>query len=230
MNWNTVFGIACILASLLPVVVILINRFYKHRSLAALLIYFILLTLSTMMSQHILPLSESFQKNFGLLNNYTDAPLMLTALSFFCPNRQKQTLVRILLFSFIAFELVVTAIYGFNRTAVTFILAPGLGVVFIYASYLFIRQVKFSILHSKNQGRMVMLAAILFVYSCYGLIYYFHYIMNTPFTSDVYLLYYISSFIASTMMGVGLHLMRRRMRELHAIRQTRKELRLFFGH
>jgi hypothetical protein len=90
--------------------------------------------------------------------------------------------------------------------------------------------VKFTILHGKNQGRTVMLASIFFVYACYMLIYYFYFIQKTPDTNDTLLLYFIASFISSILMALGLHLMRKRMKELRSLKVTRKELALFFSN
>src|SRR5215208_238298 len=104
MNWNAVFGIACIISFLLPVAVIIYNRFYTQRSLAALLIYYTMTILDNLMSVGFIPLSASFSTPFRILNNYLDVPLMLTALLFFCPNKQKQQLIRVLTVSFIVYE------------------------------------------------------------------------------------------------------------------------------
>jgi hypothetical protein len=192
MNWNAFFGIACILSLTAPVAVILYHRYYKHRSLAALLIYYCLTLIYILMSQNIIPVDTTIRINFGILNNYLDVPLMLTALLFFCPNKQKQNIVRLL-------------------------------------SYLFMRQVKFTIMHGKNHGRVMMLAAIFFSYACYALIYYFYYVQKTPYVKDTELIYFIATSISSLVMAIGLHLMNKRMKELQSLRVTRKELAMIFN-
>ena len=131
---------------------------------------------------------------------------------------------------FIAYEIVITVMYGFNATSVAYILGPGLLLILCYTFFLFIRQVKFTIIHGKNQGRTIMLASIFFAYACYMLIYYFYFIQKTPDTKDTLLLYFISSFIGSILMALGLHLMRKRMKELRSLQVTRKELELFFSN
>src|SRR5215213_5571358 len=221
MRWNAVPGIACLLSFLVPVIVIIYNRYYTHRSLAALLVYYIISSLNIMMLEGLLPLSQSVRSNFSFLNSYLVVPLMLTTLLFFCPNKAKQRVINILIISFIAYEIVITVIHGFNSLAVGYILGPGLMLIMGYAFYLFVRQVKFTIMHGKNQGRTVMLASILFAYACYVLIYYFYFIQKTPDIQDTLLLYFISSFIASILMGLGLHMMRRRMKELQSLKVTR---------
>lgn len=230
MRWNAVPGIACLLAFLLPIAVIIFNRYYTHRSLAALLIYYILSALNIIMLQEFFPLSETIRMGFTIFTNYLIVPLMLTTLLFFCPIRQKQHIVNIFSVVFIAYEIVITLMYGFNKRAVAYILGPGLLLILLYTCYLFVRQVKFTIMHGKNQGRTLMLASTLFSYSCYMLIYYFYFVQKTPDTQDTVLLYFISSFIASILMALGLHLMRKRMKELKSLKVTRKELALFFSN
>ena len=230
MNWNALPGIACIISFFFPVGVIIYNRFYTQRSLAALLIYYVMATLNNLLSLGLIPVSENFNNLFGILTHYLEIPLLLTALLFFCPNKQKKQIIRALTLSFIAYEFAVTFIHGFTHEAIVYIIGPGLCLILVYTFFLFVWQVKFSIMHGKNQGRTFMLASILFAYACYALIYYFNYIQKTPYKEDTRLLYFISFFIASNLMGIGLYLMRKRIKELQSLKVTRKELALFFGH
>jgi hypothetical protein len=230
MNWNALLGIACIISFTLPIAVIIYNRYYTHRSLAALLIYFALTLLDNLLAEGIIPSTAAFSGFVSIFDNYADVPLIMTALLFFCPNKQKQSKVRLLTILFLAYEIVITCIYGFNKTAVIYIMGAGTCLVLVYTSYLFVRQVRFSIFHGKNHGRMIMLASVLFGYACYLLIYYFNYIQNTPYKADVLKLYFISSVVSAVLMAIGLHLMRKRIQELKSVKITRKELAVFFGH
>lgn len=229
MNWNAFFGIACILSLTAPVAVIIYHRYYKHRSLAALLIYYAITLIYILMSQNIIPVNNAIRLNFGILNNYLDVPLMLTALIFFCPNKQKQNIIRLLSYLFIAYEVLITVMHGFKPVSIVYIMGPGLAIIIGYTFYLFMRQVKFSIMHGKNHGRVMMLAAIFFSYACYALIYYFYYVQKTPYVKDTELIYFIATIISSLVMAVGLHLMNKRMKELQSLQVTRKELAMIFN-
>lgn len=229
MNWNAIFGIACIVSLTAPVVVILYHRYYKHRSLAALLIYYITTLIYLLMSENIIPVNKSIRLNFGIFNNYLDVPLMLTALVFFCPNKPKQNIIRLLSYAFIAYELLITLMYGFKPISIVYIMGPGFAIIIGYTFYLFMRQIKFSIMHGKNHGRVIMLASIFFSYASYTLIYYFYYVQKTPYVKDTELLYFISTIISTAVMATGLQLMNRRMKELQSLRITRKELAMFFN-
>lgn len=230
MSWNAFFGVASIIAFFFPVAVILFYRLYKHRSLTALMIYYLMTALYSIMSEYHIPISTDFRRAAGVINNYLDVPLMLTALLFFCPNKQKQRKIHYLTVLFIGYELAIAAIYGLQKEAVVYVMGPGICIILIYSFYLFARQVKFTVVHGKNAGRMLMLASILFAYTCYGLVYYFYYIQKTPYVADAFLLYFISSGFASTLMAIGLYLMRKRIRHLREVKVTRKELALFFNN
>jgi hypothetical protein len=229
MNWNAIFGIACIVSLTAPVAVILYHRYYQHRSLAALLAYYAITLIYLLMAQSIIPVNKAVRINFGVLNNYLDIPLMLTALVFFCPSKQKQNIVRLFSYSFIVYEILIAIIVGFTPASIVYIMGPGFIIILCYAMYLFVKQVKFSIMSRKNYGRVIMLASIFFSYSCYFLIYYFYYVQRTPDVNDTQLLYFIATIIASSAMAVGLQLMNKRMKELKSLKITRKELAMFFN-
>jgi hypothetical protein len=229
MSWNTFFGVASIFCFLFPAGVITICKLYNHKSLAALLVYYILTAIYVLLTQQAVPSAPLLLNYFGVAINYLDAPLMLTVLLFFCSGKTRQKNVNWITFAFLGYELIVTLINGFNVTSLVYILGPGLIIVLFYTFFLFGRQVKLTIIHGKNLGRTLMLAAILFAYTCYVLIYYFYYVQKTPYKQDTLLIYYLSSIIASLLMGTGLMMMRKRIRELQALQLTRKELALFFG-
>lgn len=229
MSLNTVIGVACTASFFLPIAVVVANGFHQHRSLAALSLNYFFTALYNAMSLEFIPASADVKMYAGIITNYIDVPLMLIALLFFCPGKQKQRVVYILTVSFLAYEAVATLVHGFSVAALAYIQTPGLIIVLGYALFLFIRQVKFSIMHGKNNGRMLMLAAIVFSYACYSLLCYFYYVQQTPFVTDTLLVYYIATILATLCMGIGLHLMRKRIKELDAARVTRKELAMFFG-
>jgi hypothetical protein len=229
MSWNALFGVACIISFCLPLAIIIYNRFYTHKSLAALFVYYTLALADNIMAQQIIFVPQNFTRTFEIVNNYLDVPLMLMTLLYFCPNKQKQNVVNIIAGMFLAYEIVIAFVFGLTVKAIIYIMGPGLIVILLYAFYLFIRQVKFSIMNGKNVGRTLMLASIFFAYGSYTLIYFFYYILRTPYKSDTLLLYFISSMVASVLMAIGLHMMRKRMKELRDIRITRRELASFFG-
>ena len=84
MNVNTILGIISAIAFFLPVIIILSSRLLINISLLALVIYFLMVTTYNLMSVNVIVVSREVQRSFGVLNNYLDVPLMLTAMLMFC--------------------------------------------------------------------------------------------------------------------------------------------------
>jgi hypothetical protein len=228
MQWNTLIGVAASLSFFLPVAAIFYYKLYQHRSLMALLISYLVTALYNLLSQTPFNLSPDFLQNFGVINNYLDIPLMLTALLFFCPIKQKQKRVHMITGAFLVYEAILAIKFGLDPKVIIYIMGPGLAIIVSYTFYLFVRHIKITIVYGKNAGRTLMLASILFAYGCYGLVYYFYYIQHTPDVGDAFLLYFISSITASVIMTVGLHLINKRLKQFMEVKNTRRELAVFF--
>ncbi|HEX2608378.1 MAG TPA: hypothetical protein VHK91_13405 [Flavisolibacter sp.] len=229
MNWNTFLGVTASTSFLLPVAAIVYYKLYTHRSLAALLISYSITSLYNFAELQLIPMPASFTNGFGVVNNYLDIPLMLTALLFFCPIKQKQKTVHVITGLFLAYEVVLAIQFGLQPKVVVYIMGPGLLLILAYAFYLFVRHIRNTIVYGKNAGRTLMLAAILFSYSCYGFIYYFYYLQKTGAVSDIYLLYYLSSIFSCVLMCIGLALTNKRLKLLNDLKVTRRELQMFFN-
>lgn len=222
-------GVVCTIAIFLPVIVILYYRLYIHKSLAALAVNGLLTGTYNLMNEGLLPVARETTINVGIFTNYLDAPLMLFALLFFCPNRNRQRPVYILITLLLVFSLFIGLKTGFARTSIVYVLGPGLVMILGYATYLFSRQVRFTVARGKNAGRMFMLASILFAYGSYAFMYLFFYVLKTENTGDIYLLYTITAIVSSLLMAIGLHLTRKRVREFREVKNTRRELAVFFN-
>ena len=122
MNWNTFIGVAASVSFLLPVAVIVYHKLYRHRSLAALSITYLTTSIYILMSEGFIDAPLPFIRYFGMANNYMDVPLMLTALLFFCPIRQKQRGVHIVTGLFIAYEIIIALVFGMNRNAIIYVM------------------------------------------------------------------------------------------------------------
>jgi cadmium resistance protein CadD (predicted permease) len=228
MNPDSVYGLSSILCFSLPIIVILYFRLYRHASILALIVYYTL-NIFHCINQNTVPSVPDFKNTMDVIYTYIEIPLMLTALLFFCPVKEKQQKIHIVTGFFVGFEIIVSVVFGFTPTASIYIMAPGLLIVTGYSGFLFLRQLKFTIMHGKNVGRVIMLGAILFSYSFYLTLFYAYFINQQADITSVYLLYFISSTVAAVLMSIGLYLMRNRIRDLQELKVTRRELQLFFG-
>jgi hypothetical protein len=223
----TLFGVSSILCFGLPVFVILLFKMYRHVSLIALTVYY-LLTIVHCLSANSIPPVPDFSNPAEVLYSYAEIPLILASLLFFCHGQRRQQMQKLLL-GFIGYEVMISLYYKFSPEASVYIMAPGLFIVVLYTAYLFLRQAKFTVLHGKNVGRVLMLGAILFSYSSYGLVFYTYFIQKQQNIYAAYSLYFVSATVAAILMSVGLFMMRHRIKELQELKIVRRELQMVFG-
>jgi len=229
MNWNAIIGIAATLALFLPVALIIAFRLYYNRSLQALLIYNFFGLIYNLMVQGIITMPVIARKIFGTAYNYLDTPLMLLFLIFFCTGTCRiKVIFRVLIF-FLFYEMIIGFIYGFSPQANVYVLGPGIIIILFFSIIFFIRQIKMTIVYSKGLGKTLMLASVVFSYGCFFLIYIFHYIQKIDAVKDIFLLYYIASFITSVLMSFGLVFINRHLKQLDEVKVARKELQMFFN-
>lgn len=230
MNWNAFMGIASTFALLLPPALILLFKLYTNRSLQALFIYYLLGVIYNLMLQGVIPVDASIRKAVGTINNYFDAPLMLLFLLFFCAAKRISKAIQNTILIFIAYEIFIIALYGFTIEANVYVLGPTILIVLLFSIILFMRHIRLSIEQGKGIGKTLMLTSVVFSYGCFSIIYLFHYIQKIKAVNDVFLLYYICSFLTSAIMGAGIFLIRRHLKALNELKQTRKELQVFFNN
>src|SRR5215216_4031228 len=211
MNPNTTLGILSAITFLLPALIILSSRLLINISLLALVIYFSWVTICTLMSVDIIVTSKEVQRTFGVIHNYLDVPLMLTAMLMFCSEKWKQRIVITSIIVFTAYEIIIFIQYGLQSVSSKFIMGPGILLVLVYSLYLFINNIKSTIVQGKGVGKTLMITSILFAYGCYFLVYLFAYIQKTSNRADVFIIYYLASIIFSVLMSAGLIWIKKRL-------------------
>jgi hypothetical protein len=229
MTWYTVMGTAATFGFLLPIAIIIRLRLYTCPALLVLMLNYSLSFIFNLMTCGILPVSASFQRAFGITTNILDTPMMLIVLLFFCSAPWKMRMLRFSLIAFIAYELVILFTKGFTIDSVVYILGPGVGLIVIYSFVLFVQQIKDTIVHNKRTGRSLMIASIFFSYGSYAFIYLFYYIEKTNEVRDVFLLFFIASTISAVLMSFGLVFVNKRLTDLKELKNTRRELQMFFS-
>lgn len=228
MNINTILGIVSAVAFFVPVLIILSSRLLINISLLALVIYFLMVTTYNLMSVNVIMVTKDFQRSFGVANNYLDVPLMLTAMLMFCSEKWKQRVITTTIISFVAYEILIFFQFKLSPESSKFIMGPGIIVLLVYSLYLFINNIKSTIVQGKGVGKTLMITSILFAYGCYFIVYLFAYIEKTSNRADVFIIYYLASIIFSVLMSAGLIWVKKRLREIKEVQTTRKELNVFF--
>jgi len=229
MTWNSVMGLVSSVALLCPVIIILRYRLGSHSSFPALLVYYTSMFIYNLFTEKYIVVHPEVVRYWGLTNNFLDAPLMLTFLLYFSPGPNFSKKLKVLIASYLLFEMTVITVVGFNTDAVTIILGPGIVVVLALFLYFFIRHTKIAITHHKAFGKATIAAALLFAYGCFGFIYLMYYVLKTPFVEDTFLVYFLVVTISSFLVTTGIFLEEKRIRKLAELKQTRRELSDIYG-
>ena len=224
MTWNSIMGFISTLALFLPILLILVLRLGTYRSFPILLFYFLTVFIYNLMKEGYINANADVVYFWGICNNLLDAPLMLMFLSYFSPSAMFTRRLKILILLYIVFELSVILLVGFNVEAITYILGPGLLIVFALCLFFFIRQSKVVITNKKAMGKTLIVASQAFAYGCYGILYVLFYIIKTPLIADAFLIYFIVVTLSSIFLCTGITFERKRIQKLFELKKARKEL------
>jgi hypothetical protein len=230
MNANTILGILTAIAFLLPALIILSSRLLINISLVALVVYFLVVTVLCLMAENIIVVDTVFRKKAGVFSNYLDVPLMLTAMLMFCTEKWKQRVIIGVLVCFTFYELIIFSQFKLGGLSSTYVMGPGIILVLLFSFYLFMNNIKATIVQGKGIGKTLMISSILFAYGSYFLVYVFAFIQKTSNKADVFIIYYVTSIIFALVMSAGLIWVKKRLREIKEVQTTRKELNIFFNN
>lgn len=230
MNLHPVMGIISSIALFLPVVLVLALKLFTNRSFLALSIYSLLVSFQNLMRHGVIPVPKQFYQSLGLINNFLDAPLMLLFLIFFSTSSRMTRRVMVALFVFIAFELSILAIYGFNIKTIKIILGPDIAIIAALSFFFFLRNVRLAITNSKSLGKAIMISSVLLSYIIFSLVYIFYYLMkNVQYQEDAQLIYYLVTILSAVLMSIGIFIENKRLKKLGELKNTRKELATIYG-
>jgi hypothetical protein len=229
MTWFNVVGLVSAITLFLPIITILSLRLAWYKSFPALLVYYMLVSCHTLLTLDFIHTSKSLIYYYGVTNNFLDAPLMLSFMTYFSKTASFRKRMKMIIPFFILFEIIVVTIYGYNIHAAIIVMAPGLLLVLGFSLMFFIHQAKITIIHQKAAGKALIIASLLFAYGGYAFIYVVYYLLKTPYKTDTFLVYFLITIFSSLLISAGIILERRRVRELMELQTARKELKVIYG-
>lgn len=229
MTLFNMVGLISAIALFLPIIIILTLRLGWYKSFPALLVYYFLVSGQTFLSLDFIKVDKSFLYYYGVLNNFLDAPLMLTFMTYFSKTATFRKKMKILIPVLVLFELAVIAILGFNIKAAIIALGPGLLLVFTFSLFFFIHQAKITVVNQKAAGKAFIAASLLFAYSGYSFIYVVYYLLKTPYKSDTQIVYFLVTTFSSLLIAAGLFFERKRVKHLTELKIAREELKVVYG-
>ena len=183
-----------------------------------------------LMLENVIVVDRQILRNVGVINNYFDVPLILTSMLMFCTEKWKQKMIFTTIFCFTVFECVILIQYKLEPVSSKYIMGPGIIVVMNFSLYLFMTNIKNTIVQGKGVGKTLMITSILFGYGCYFLVYICAYLQKEANRADVFIIYHVASIIFAVLMSAGLVWVKKRLREIKEVNVTRKELNVFFNN
>lgn len=229
MTWFEAVGLISAIALFLPIITAVILRLAWYKSFPALLVYYLLVSCQTFLALNFMKVDGTFVKYYGITNNFLDAPLILSFMTYFSKTASFRRKMKVIIPSFIAFEIIVIALKGYNTNAATIVMGPGLLLVLGFSLLFFLHQAKMTIIHQKAAGKALMAASLLFAYGGYAFIYVVYYILKTPNKADAFLIYFLIAIISSLITCAGIIYERKRVRQLTELKVAREELKIIYG-
>jgi hypothetical protein len=224
MTWNAVMGLISTIALSLPILILIATKLAGYKSFPALLAYYAIVVGYNLLTEGYIHAAPGFIGSFGITNNLLDAPLMLTFLAYFSTTSVLKQRMKILVAAFVAFEIIVIAIFGFSLQTLKIVMGPGLLLVLAFCLPFFVRYAKTTVIHQKTTGKAMITAAILFAYGCYSIIYVMYYLMDSKDTQNAFLVYFFVSTFSSILLGAGIFVESKRVKKLSELKVVRKEL------
>ena len=229
MNWQSAIGIVSTIALFAPVFIIVATGLIRYKQYLPLFIYCILAFGFNLMTERLISVPKPIERYYGIINNLTDMPLMLSFLMFHIPSSVQVKRMKVLLAAFILFEIVLIILHGITILTITLTMGPGLVIVFGFSLYYFVYTVKRSFFHIKFVSKAIMASAITFAYGCFFIIYLMHYVFKLQDIPNLFLIYYFITIIYCGLLAIGLYMESRRKKKLEELLLTRKELMRFFS-
>jgi hypothetical protein len=230
MTLINTMGLISTIALFVPIIILLVFKLAWYKSFPALCFYYILLASYNLVNLDYINIGNSVIPHYHkIINHLAETPLLLFFFTYFSRTAEFRKKLIIGIFLFLAFEVIIVGIYGLTPAAVTIVMAPGLLSILALSSFFFIHQVKIAVIYHKAIGKAIMVASLLFANAAYSFIYIVDYVIETPYTMDVYLIYYLVTIVTSIPMAIGVFFERQRVRHLSELQTTREELKKIYG-
>ncbi len=229
MTFFELMGSISTIALSIPIITLIVSGLAGYKSFPALLIYSALLFTYNFLLLGYIDLGRDVKFYHSILNNLLDAPLIMLFLTYFSQTAVVRRKYIIAAIAFVIFEVITVLIFGLTREAITIILAPGLLMILVASLFIFIHQVKITVVYQKAAGKAVMAASLFFAYVGYSFIYVVFYYLDKSFQEDAKLVFFLVTIFSSISIAVGIFIERNRVRHLAELHTTRNELKALYG-
>lgn len=228
MMQNNLFTTASFISFSLPIFVVVYYRLYRHLSIVALVLYFGL-KLFQFFTGGVNLAEEGVANVSDLFFNSLQLPLLLSALLFFCSAGRQQERMQALILLFVLYEIVMLLFVDYTVYTGLTIVLPGIVLVVLHSLFLFMHQLRFTIVHRKNSGKLLILGAILLSGSFQLAALYADFIPGKIGDDTVQMLYRFVHQLSALILSLGIFSIRHRIKGLQDLKIARREMQILFG-
>lgn len=222
-------GLISSIAIALPIIAIIVLRLTTFKTYAFLLFYLIMIFGYNFLELNYISASDTFINNAAATNNFLDAPLMLLFMLSLYPSKLYKGIITVAVVLLVLTSILIISILGFSTTTATYVLGPGVLIVFMLSVYLTWNNLRISVRRKGATGRAIISSGLLFMYGSYVILYTIVYVLKDPHIDEALLLFYLCTTIACIAISVGAYFESKRYFKLKELQVTRKELSQIYG-
>lgn len=195
--------IISIIGCFVPFAILILKKLWKENLYILICGYWLLNGLININSLFNFSVNGKLEDYITLTANSLDIPIVL-GIFYLASSGTRRVALKKTLLLFIAFEVIITFIKGFNYTSSTIIVGAGLVIVLVYG-VLGIMTYLSKVEHTPAENVMVFVySSFLFFYGTFTIIYIFSYLTDIGNDNDNFFLYYVELFVAAIPATYGL--------------------------
>jgi hypothetical protein len=179
-----------------------INLNISNGKLLAILSVYLVPFVTNIFNQNLSILPSSLSTAFNTLSIMIQAPLMLIILVGFTEDRKLNFFIGVSLTLLLSFSSVGLAVWGLNEKSLANILMTGSITVFAFASLLFIKFIKLSLVEKKEIKATVILSGIIFAFGSYVALLALNMINPQKHADDIWMLLGVVTIISASLIGI----------------------------
>lgn len=179
-----------------------INLNISNGKLLAILSVYLVPLITNILNQNLSILPSSLTTALNTLSIMIQAPLMLIILVGFTEDKKINFFIGVALTLLLSFSSIGLAVWGVKEKSLANILMTGSITVFTFASFLFIKFIKMSLIEKREIKATVILSGIIFAFGSYVALLTLNMINPQKHAADIWMLLGLVTIISATLIGI----------------------------
>ena len=196
-----IISVIAIIASFIPIVLVLVKKLWKESAFLLIAFYWVLSGMVNILDKT--SISRDSMDLVTIIYNMVDIPIVLGLIYFTTKSFRLKRFTRIAAPGLLVAQLISFMVKGWNYDAAKYVLAAGLLMV-IYVVLWELSLYMHKLEHTRHEKAMVFIhVSFLFAYGTFIIIYIFDYYIKVGTSIDNFIIYYISSLVATIIASIG---------------------------